>query len=51
VENLKMVQKLHTADLYLALNLQTSDELVQKLQSALDSLRAEGALKSIEARY
>lgn len=51
VENLKMVQKLHTADLYLALNLQTSDELVQKLQRALDSLRAEGALKSIEARY
>lgn len=51
VENLKMVQKLHTADLYLALNLQTPDELVQKLQSALDSLRAEGALKSIEARY
>ena len=51
VENLKMVQKLHTADLYLALNLQTSDELVQKLQSALDSLRAEGALRSIEARY
>ena len=51
VENLKMVQKLHTADLYLALNLQTSNELVQKLQSALDSLRAEGALKNIEARY
>ncbi|PKM29282.1 MAG: amino acid ABC transporter substrate-binding protein [Gammaproteobacteria bacterium HGW-Gammaproteobacteria-12] len=51
VENLKVVQNLHTADLYLALNLQTPDELVQKLQSALDSLRAEGALRSIEARY
>lgn len=51
LENLKVVQNLHTADLYLALNLQTSDELVQKLQRALDSLRAEGALKSIEARY
>lgn len=51
MENLKVVQHLHTAELYLALNLQTPDELVQKLQSALDSLRAEGALKSIEARY
>nr|WP_288256089.1 ABC transporter substrate-binding protein [uncultured Pseudomonas sp.] len=51
LENLKAVQNLHTADLYLALNLQTPDELVQKLQSALDSLRAEGALRSIEARY
>lgn len=51
LDNLKVVQNLHTADLYLALNLQTPDELVQKLQSALDSLRAEGALRSIEARY
>lgn len=51
IENLKVVQHLHTADLYLALNLQTPDELVQKLQQALDALRAEGALKSIEARY
>lgn len=51
LENLRVVQNLHTADLYLTLNLQTPDELVQKLQSALDSLRAEGALRSIEARY
>lgn len=51
LENLRVVQNLHTADLYLALNLQTPDELVQKLQGALDSLRAEGALRSIEARY
>ncbi|WP_341782255.1 substrate-binding periplasmic protein [Ectopseudomonas mendocina] len=49
--NLKVVQHLHAADLYLALNLQTPDELVQKLQKALDSLRAEGVLKAIEARY
>jgi len=45
------VQHLYKADLYLALNRQTPDELVQKLQRTLDSLRAEGALKSIEARY
>ena len=51
VENLRVVQHLHTAELYLALNLQTPDEVVQKLQKALDSLRAEGALKTIEARY
>ncbi len=51
LEDLRVVQNRHTADLYLALNLQTPDELVQKLQNALDSLRAEGALRSIEARY
>ena len=51
VENLRVVQHLHKAELYLALNLQTPDEVVQKLQKALDSLRAEGALKTIEARY
>nr|WP_256835295.1 hypothetical protein [Pseudomonas oleovorans] len=51
MENLKVVQHLHTADLYLALNLQTPDELVQKLQKTLDSLRAEGALKAIEDGY
>jgi polar amino acid transport system substrate-binding protein len=51
VESLKVVQHLYKADLYLALNRQTPDELVQKLQRTLDSLRAEGALKSIEARY
>lgn len=42
LEDLRVVQNRHTADLYLALNLQTPDELVQKLQNALDSLRAEG---------
>ncbi|ATH80225.1 ABC transporter substrate-binding protein [Ectopseudomonas hydrolytica] len=51
MENLRVVQHLHTAELYLALNLQTPDEVVQKLQAALDALRAEGALKNIEARY
>lgn len=51
LEGLKVVQHLHSAELYLALNLQTPDELVQKLQQALDSLRAESALTSIEARY
>ncbi|MBF8162013.1 substrate-binding periplasmic protein [Ectopseudomonas hydrolytica] len=51
MENLRVVQHLHTAELYLALNLQTPDEVVQKLQGALDALRAEGALKNIEARY
>lgn len=50
-DNLKVVQNLYTAELYLALNLQTPDELVQKLQGALDALRAEGAFKGIEARY
>ncbi|GIZ12484.1 ABC transporter substrate-binding protein [Pseudomonas sp. NCCP-436] len=51
MENLKVVQHLYAADLYLALNRQTPDELVQKLQRTLDKLRDEGALKGIEARY
>lgn len=51
VDSLKVVQHLNSVDLYLALNLQTPDELVQKLHSAPDALRAEGALKGIEARY
>ena len=46
-----MVQHLHSAELYLALNKQTPDALVQKLQTALDALRAEGVLQAIEARY
>ncbi|MET1079618.1 MAG: ABC transporter substrate-binding protein [Pseudomonas sp.] len=47
----KVVQRFHKADLYLALNKNTSDELVQKLQAALESLRGEGQLEAIKGRY
>ncbi|WPC05504.1 ABC transporter substrate-binding protein [Pseudomonas benzenivorans] len=51
VEDLRVVQRFHTAELYLALNLATPDELVQRLQEALDALRAEGELSRIVERY
>lgn len=39
------------ADLYLALNKETPDEIVQRLQTALDEMRAEGRLEAIRNRY
>jgi polar amino acid transport system substrate-binding protein len=51
VSGLKVVQRFHTAELYLALNKDTSDALVAKLQAALDALRTEGELRKISARY
>ncbi|MBS7662379.1 ABC transporter substrate-binding protein [Pseudomonas lalucatii] len=51
VDALRVVQRFHTAELYLALNLATPDALVQRLQGALDALRAEGELSRIVARY
>ncbi|WP_263146997.1 transporter substrate-binding domain-containing protein [Pseudomonas sp. RIT-PI-AD] len=49
--NTKVVHRFHTADLYLALNKDVPDALVQKLQTALDALRAEGALDKIKSSY
>jgi polar amino acid transport system substrate-binding protein len=51
LDGLKVVQRFHTAELYLALNLATPDDLVRRLQEALDALRAEGQLSAIVARY
>lgn len=51
VEDFKVVQRFYTAKLYLALNKNASDALVQQLQAALDSLRADGQLAAIAARY
>ncbi|NQD94471.1 ABC transporter substrate-binding protein [Pseudomonas sp. CrR25] len=51
VDGLKVVQRFHTAELYLALNQATPEELVQRLQSALDALRSEGQLRRIVERY
>ena len=51
LDGLKVVQRLYTAELYLALNRDTPDELVQKLQKALDEMREAGELQTIKARY
>ena len=51
LKEVKVVQRFHTAELFLALNKDTPDELVQKLQTAVDALRSEGLLKQIRERY
>ncbi len=51
VTGLKTVLRFHHADLYLALNKETPDEVVSKLQTALDELRAEGSVEKILGRY
>ncbi|MES2821865.1 MAG: transporter substrate-binding domain-containing protein [Pseudomonadota bacterium] len=51
LEEVKVVLRFHTAELYLALNKATPDALVQRLQAALDAMRAEGQLEAIKARY
>ena len=51
VTGLKTVLRFHHADLYLALNKETPDEVVSKLQTALDQLRAEGSVEKILGRY
>lgn len=51
VTGLKTVLRFNHADLYLALNTATPDEVVNKLQTALDQLRAEGGVEQITARY
>ncbi|MDM8348304.1 ABC transporter substrate-binding protein [Pseudomonas sp. sp1636] len=51
VTALKVVQRFRTAELYLALNKNTPDALVEKLQGALEGLRAEGRLGAIAAPY
>ena len=48
---LKVVHRFNSADLYLALNKETPDELVQKLQKALDDMRAQGELGTIKNGY
>ena len=48
---LKRVLRFDSAELYLALNKQVSDETVKKLQAALEQMRADGTLDSITGRY
>ena len=42
VSNLKTVLRFNQAELFLALNKETPDEVVQKLQATLEQMRQEG---------
>jgi polar amino acid transport system substrate-binding protein len=51
VRGFKTVLRFNTAELYLALNKATPDVVVNRLQQALDQLRAEGFVDKAAARY
>ncbi|WP_288100898.1 ABC transporter substrate-binding protein [Pseudomonas sp.] len=51
VNGLKTVLRFNSAELYLALNKDVPDEMVTRLQAALDQLRKEGKVEEIMARY
>ena len=51
ITGLKTVLRFNSAQLYLALNKNVSDETVAKLQAALDQLREEGVVSEIMGRY
>lgn len=51
MDALRVVHRFNSADLYLALNVATPDELVRKLQQALEQMRSEGELRTITAAY
>ncbi|MBC3349768.1 ABC transporter substrate-binding protein [Pseudomonas sp. SWRI196] len=51
VSDLKTVLRFNSAELYLALNKNVPDDVVARLQAALDELRQEGAVDAIMARY
>lgn len=51
VGGLKTVLRFNSDQLYLALNKETPDEVVQKLQKALDQMRAEGYVDDVLKNY
>jgi len=51
VTGLKTVLRFNSAELFLALNKDVPDEIVAKLQKALDQMRAEGLVGEIFGRY
>ena len=51
ITGLKTVLRFQSAELFLALNKQTPDEVVKRLQDALDQMRAEGFVDSVLQRY
>jgi polar amino acid transport system substrate-binding protein len=51
ISGLKTVLRFDSAELYLALNKEMPDEIVAKLQAALDQMRAEGFVDDILSSY
>jgi len=51
ITGLKTVLRFDSAELYLALNPETPDEVVERLQKALDELRASGRVDQIFQSY
>ncbi len=51
VSGLKTVLRFNDAQLFLALNKQTPDEVVSKLQKALNEMKSDGAIDAILRRY
>jgi polar amino acid transport system substrate-binding protein len=51
ISGLKTILRFDSAELYLALNKETPDEVVQKLQGELDKMRAEGFVDDILNSY
>ncbi|MET1079615.1 MAG: ABC transporter substrate-binding protein [Pseudomonas sp.] len=51
VSGLRIVLNLNDAELYLALNKETPDEVIQRLQKALDQMRSEGFIDEITNNY
>ncbi|HSX69359.1 MAG TPA: ABC transporter substrate-binding protein, partial [Pseudomonas sp.] len=51
ITGLKTVLRFDSAELYLALNPETPDEVVERLQKALDELRASGKVDQIFQSY
>ena len=51
ISGFKTVLRFNQAELFLALNKEVPDEVVNKLQKALDQLRAEGVVEKISAKY
>jgi len=51
VSGLTTVLRFNDAQLFLALNRQTPDEVVKRLQGALDEMKRDGAIEAIVRRY
>ncbi|MBA1274162.1 substrate-binding periplasmic protein [Stutzerimonas azotifigens] len=51
VGRLEVAFSISSTQLYLAMNKETPDEVVQKLQSTLDQMRKEGFIDQVTARY
>ena len=51
ISGFKTVLRFNQAQLYLALNKEVPDEVVARLQKALDQLRAEGVVDKISDKY